>query len=185
MNNLHVLGTDSSCATRLLSQGIAQLVSRRARLDASDDPRRIFKVSVEAAAAAGLVGAKRVLDSTPLCDAVATMDTVTRIRSALRGLLRVADDGLEAELRAVVTSGDDYATAAKPQIDWDDPDAREALIDSRAGDAFACLALLDGSDLAPLRLGRPLNWWPRWWAKTWRRPTRAPSASLAVSPRTG
>jgi hypothetical protein len=123
------------------------LVDMRARLDASTDPRRIFKVTVEAASAAGLVGAKRVLDSTPLYDAVATMDTITLIRSAIRSLLRVADDELEVELRAVLTSGDDYATAAKPQIDWDDAEAREALIDSRAKDAFACLALLDGRQL--------------------------------------
>ena len=47
------------------------LVDMRARLDASEDPRRIFKVTVAAASAAGLVGAKRVLDSTPLYDAVA------------------------------------------------------------------------------------------------------------------
>jgi hypothetical protein len=105
-------------------------------------------VTVEAASAAGVVGAKRVLDSTPLYDAVATMDTVTLIRSAIRGLLKVADDALAAGLRSVLSSGDDYATAAKPQIDWDDPEAREALIDSRAKDAFACLALLDGRELA-------------------------------------
>ena len=37
--------------------------------------------------AAGLVGRRRVLDSTPLYDAVATMDTITLIRSAVRGLL--------------------------------------------------------------------------------------------------
>lgn len=123
------------------------LVDMRARLEASDDERRIFNVTVEAAGAAGLVGAKRVLDSTPLYDAVATMDTITLIRSAVRGLLRVADDGLEAELRAAMTSGDDYASSAKPQIDWDDADARDALIDSRAKDAFACLAVLDGRDL--------------------------------------
>ncbi len=67
------------------------LVDMRARLDASASPRRIFEVTVEAAGAAGLVGHKRVLDSTPLYDAVATMDTVTLIRSAIRGLLRVAD----------------------------------------------------------------------------------------------
>lgn len=124
------------------------LVDMRARLDASDDPRRIFRVTVEAAAAAGLVGARRVLDSTPLYDAVATMDTITLIRSALRGLLRFADDELEGELRSVITSGDEYATAAKPQIDWDDGDARAALIDSAARDAFACLAVLDGRDLS-------------------------------------
>lgn len=123
------------------------LVDMRARLDASEHPRRIFEVTVQAASAAGLVGAKRVLDSTPLYDAVATMDTITLIRSALRGLLRVAGGDLEAELRAVLTSGDDYASAAKPQIDWDDPDERDALIDSRARDAFACLAVLDGREL--------------------------------------
>jgi hypothetical protein len=50
------------------------LVDMRARLDASADPKRIFRVSKEAASAAGLVGARRVLDSTPLYDAVATMD---------------------------------------------------------------------------------------------------------------
>jgi Transposase domain (DUF772)/Transposase DDE domain len=126
----------------------AVLVDMRARLAKSADPRRIFAVTLQAASAAGLVGAKRVLDSTPLYDAVATMDTITLIRSAVRGLLRVADDVLEAELRAVLCSGDGYADAAKPCIDWDDPAAREALIDSRARDGYACLALLDGRRLS-------------------------------------
>ncbi|EQD46869.1 transposase IS4 family protein, partial [mine drainage metagenome] len=48
-----------------------------------------------------------------------------------------------------MTSGDDYASAAKPQIDWDDKDAQADLIDSRAKDAYACLAHLDGSELGP------------------------------------
>jgi hypothetical protein len=120
------------------------LVDMRARLAASQYPKRIFRVTVEAASEAGLVGVKRVLDSTPLYDAVATMDTVTLIRSAIRGLLRVADDVLVVELAAVLTSGDDYVSAAKPQIDWDDSEARDALIDSRARDAYGCLVLLDG-----------------------------------------
>jgi hypothetical protein len=123
------------------------LVDMRARLAASKSPRRIFEVTLAAASAAGLVGAKRVLDSTPLYDAVATMDTLTLIRSALRGLLHVADAELEAELRAVLVSGDDYASTAKPQIDWDDKQAREQLIDSRARDAHGCLALLGGRKL--------------------------------------
>ena len=45
---------------------------------------------------------KRVLDSTPLYDAVATMDTITLIRSAIRSLLSVADEALEGELRDVL-----------------------------------------------------------------------------------
>jgi DDE family transposase len=89
-----------------------------------------------------------VLDSTPLYDAVATMDTVTLIRSALRGLLALAEGDLAAELRAALSSGDDYASNGKPQIDWDDRAAREELIDSRARDGFAVLVLLDGRELA-------------------------------------
>ncbi len=87
------------------------------------------------------------LDSTPLYDAVATMDTVTLIRSALRGVLAVADPPLRAQVRAALGSGDDYATLGKPQIDWDHPAAREQLIDSRARDGFAVLALIDGREL--------------------------------------
>jgi hypothetical protein len=123
------------------------LVDFRARLDRSTDKRRIFDRSVEVANQAGLVGAKRVLDSTPLYDAVATMDTITLIRSAIRGLLKVADAVLEAQLRGLIRSGDDYAGSAKPQIDWDDPAAREELIHSRAADGFALLAHLDSHQL--------------------------------------
>src|SRR4051794_38449648 len=88
------------------------LVDMRARLAASERPDRIFEVTLAVARAAGLVGRRRVLDSTPLYDAVATMDTVTLIRSAIRGLLKVADAGLAAELAGVLTSGNDYASAA-------------------------------------------------------------------------
>ena len=123
------------------------LVDMRARLANSKQPRRIFDATLAAAASAGLVGAKRVLDSTPLYDAVATMDTITLIRSAIRSLLGVVDDVQGDDLRAVMTSGDNYLTTAKPQIDWDDEASREALIDSRAKDAYRCLALLDGKTL--------------------------------------
>lgn len=125
------------------------LVDMRERLRRSEHPDRVFEATLEAGRAAGLVGRRRVLDSTPLYDAVTTMDTVTLIRSALRGLLRVADAALESELRGVLRSGDDYASAAKPQIDWDDRAARESLIDSRARDGYACLALLHDRTLAP------------------------------------
>ena len=119
----------------------------RARLAASKDPRRIFRVALDAASAAGLVGSKRVLDSTPLYDAVATMDTITLIRSAIRGLLKAAGPELTAELRAVLRSGDEYRSNSKPQVDWDDSAARAELIDSRARDGYALLAELDGRTL--------------------------------------
>ena len=123
------------------------LVDMRARLARSDRPDRIFDAVLDVARRAGLVGRKRVLDSTPLYDAVATMDTVTLLRSAIRGLLTVAGTGLAGDLRGVISSGDDYATAAKPGIDWDDEAAREELIDSRTRDAMAMLARLEGLEL--------------------------------------
>lgn len=123
------------------------LVDMRARLAASARPERIFEVTVAAARQAGLVGVRRVLDSTPLYDAVATMDTVTLLGAAIRGLLKVAQEALGAELRGVLASGDDYASLAKPQIDWDDQAARAALVDARARDAHAVLKLLQGRPL--------------------------------------
>jgi IS5 family transposase len=125
------------------------LVDMRERLRHSVAPNRIFDVTRDAAKEAGLVGRKRVLDSTPLYDAVATMDTVTLIRSAIRGVLKVAEPELAAQVRDAMKSGDDYATSAKPQIDWDDPAARDTLIDSRAKDAYGVLLLLDGRELGP------------------------------------
>lgn len=124
------------------------LVRTRMRLRASDDPDRVFRVSREVAAEAGLLGVKRVLDSAPLHDAVATQDTVMLIRSAIRGLLRAADADTAAELRGVLGRGDDYATAGKPACAWDDAAAREALIDALVRDGLAALRLLDGRRLA-------------------------------------
>jgi hypothetical protein len=123
-------------------------VDMRERLRGSKRPDRVFEIALETAKAAGLVGKKRVLDSTPLYDAVATMDTITLIRSAIRNLLKL-DDVLAKELRSVLISGDEYASAAKPQIDWDDKEAQAELVDSRARDGYAALVLLEGRELDP------------------------------------
>jgi len=123
------------------------LVDMRARLDRSERPRRIFEVSLDAARRAGIMSARRVLDSTPLYDAVATQDTVTMIRSAVRQLLAAADRALEVELRGVLRRDDDYRSGGKPVCDWDDKAAREQLVADLAADGFACLDVLEGRDL--------------------------------------
>lgn len=125
------------------------LVDMRERLRASENPDRIFASALAVASEAGLVGRKRAVDSTPLYDAVATMDTVTLIRSAIRSLLRVVDRTLAEQLRAAMSGRDDYASVAKPVIDWEDHSAREGLIDGCAKDARAALAVLDGRELDP------------------------------------
>ena len=122
------------------------LVDMRERLRGSERPNRIFEAALEMAKGAGLVGRKRVLDSTALYDAVATQDTVTMIRAAIRGVLRVAGD-LEPELRAALTRDDSYESAGKPVCDWSDEAAREAIVDALAKDGYALLLLLDGKQL--------------------------------------
>jgi hypothetical protein len=122
------------------------LVDMRARLARSGRPGRIFEVTLDAARQAGLVGRRRVLDSTPLYDAVATMDTVTLVRSAIRGLLRAAEGELAGQLRGALRRDDDYAAAGKPACDYDDGAARAELVDALARDARALLEVVDGQE---------------------------------------
>jgi len=124
------------------------LVDMRARLARSGRPTRIFERTLEVAKGAGLLGVRRVLDSTPLYDAVATMDTVTLVRSAIRGVLAVSGDR-EPALRSVLRRDDDYRSGGKPAADWDDADARAALVDALARDGKAVLTALEGEPLLP------------------------------------
>ncbi len=123
------------------------LVDMRARLAGSERPDRVFEVVLETARQAGLVGRRRVLDSTCLYDAVATMDTVTLVRSAVRGLLAVCPSGLEGELRGLLARDDDYVSAGKPVCDYDDEAERDALVDALATDARTLVGALDGREL--------------------------------------
>jgi hypothetical protein len=130
------------------------LVGVRNRLRKSNRPRRMFEDVKTVARAAGLLrGRNRVLDSTPVYDAVATQDTVTQLRAVIRKLLMVAvregETGLAAAVRAVLTRDDDYVAAGKPPCDWDDKAAREDLVDALVRDCLAVLGVLDGRDLSP------------------------------------
>ena len=130
------------------------LVGQRNRLRASARPRRLFEdTKVVAREAGALKGRARVLDSTPIYDAVATQDTVTQLRAAIRKLLVVLDSAgsvLAARVRAVLERDDEYATAGKPPCDWDDRGAREALVDALVHDARAALSVIDGEALSGL-----------------------------------
>ena len=128
------------------------LVGVRNRLRGSARPRRLFEdVNVVARSAGLLRGRVRVLDSTPLLDAVATQDTVTALRAAIRRLLagldRAGMGALAGRVRAALRRDDDYASVGKPPCDWDDPAARELLVDGLVRDALAAVAVLAGEVL--------------------------------------
>jgi hypothetical protein len=127
------------------------LVGQRNRLRASARPRRLFEdTKVVAKQTGAMKGRARVLDSTPVYDAVATEDTVTQLRASIRKLLGCLDQAsspLAREIRDALSRDDDYATPGKPPCDWDDRTAREALVDDLVRDCLAALAAIDNKEL--------------------------------------
>jgi hypothetical protein len=133
------------------------LVGQRNRLRSSARPRRLFEdTKVVAKETGALKNRARVLDSTPLYDAVATQDTVTQLRAAIRKLLAALDQAsssLAEAVRAALLRDDEYATVGKPPCDWDDKAAREALVDALVRDAVAALGVIDGEELPAGAMG--------------------------------
>jgi hypothetical protein len=164
------------------------LVGQRNRLRASERERRMFEdTKVVAQEVGAMKGRARVLDSTPVYDAVATQDSVTRLRAAIRKVLMVLDDtdpALAGLVRPALGRDDDYASPGKPPCDWDDGDARAALVDDLVHDCLSGLAVLDGKSLTGLARSAAdlLAWWP---ARTWPKTMTGCSASCAGWPPIG
>ena len=121
----------------------------RRRLADSERPRRIFEVVGQVVAQTGVLAGKtrRALDSTVLDDAVATQDTVTQLIAAIRRVARVVPGA--AQVIAEQCTGHDYAQPGKPAIAWNDPDAREQLVDALVSDAHRLLGHLPEQELDP------------------------------------
>ncbi|MDI3313316.1 MAG: transposase [Mycobacterium sp.] len=125
------------------------LVYWRKRIAASDQPDRVFDAVARVIAETGLLRGrrKRCVDSTVFDDAVATQDTVTQLVAAMRKVARLVP-GAQSVIERVAKL--DYSKAGKPDIDWDDPVAKQGLVSDLVNDATAVLAELAGPD-APAR----------------------------------
>ena len=125
------------------------LVYWRKRIAASDRPDRVFDAVAEVIAETGILRGKRrrCVDSTVFDDAVATQDTVTQLVAAMRKVARLVPGAKEVIARVARL---DYAKPGKPDIDWDDPEAKANLVSDLVNDALAVLAELTGPD-APRR----------------------------------
>ena len=128
------------------------LVGVRNRLRASDRPKRFLDDTRVMARESGVMRNRvRVLDSTPIYDAVTTEDTITQLRAAVRKMLAVLRHDypvLAVAAKAACRRDDDYSTPGRPPCDWDDRAAKEALVDGLVRDARAVLDVLDGEILA-------------------------------------
>ncbi len=119
------------------------LVYWRRRIAASERPDRVFDAVAEVIAQAGILRGrrKRCVDSTVFDDAACTQDTVTQLVAAMRKVARVVPGAGEV-IAAVCRLG--YSKPGKPPIDWDDPQAKQALVSDLVNDALAVLGALAG-----------------------------------------
>jgi len=119
------------------------LVYWRKRIAKSERPDRVFDAMAEVIAETGILRGrrKRCVDSTVFDDAVATMDTVSQLMAAMRKVARVVP-GAAGVIAGVCQL--DYSRPGKPDIDWDDPQAKESLVSGLVNDALAVLAELTG-----------------------------------------
>ena len=125
------------------------LVYWRRRIAASDRPDRVFDAVAQVVAETGMLRGrrKRCADSTVFDDAVATQDTVTQLVAAMRKVARLVP-GAKSVIERVAQL--DYSKPGKPDIDWDDADAKQNLVSDLVTDALAVLGELCGQD-APHR----------------------------------
>lgn len=123
------------------------LVYWRRRLAASSRPHRVNDAVRKVVEETGVLRGRRrrAVDSTILDDAVATQDTVTQLVSAVRRVAREVP-GAAAVIAAQCT-GHDYSRPGKPQADWDDPAAKDALVSALVNDANAVVAAFEGRQL--------------------------------------
>jgi hypothetical protein len=124
----------------------SSLVYWRKRIAKSERPHRVNDAVRKVIGQTGILkGRRRAVDSTILADAVATQDTVTQLISAVRRVARELPGA--AEQIAQVCTGHDYSRPGKPKIDWDDPQAKDALVSALVNDANALVAALQGAEL--------------------------------------
>jgi hypothetical protein len=125
----------------------SSLVYWRKRIAKSKRPHRVNDAVKAVVEQTGILRGRRrrAVDSTILADAVATQDTVTQLVSAMRRVAREVPGA--ADQIAAVCTGHDYSVPGKPKIDWDDPEAREALVSALVNDANAVVAAFGGAEL--------------------------------------
>ncbi len=113
----------------------------RAALIRNGKAREVFERFVHLAVKAGLIkgNAQQVIDSTHVLGAGAVQDTYMLIRSAIRKLLKVVGrrQGMREKLAGLLSG--DYSEKGKPDIDWENAEAREKLLNEMFKDSRTLL----------------------------------------------
>jgi hypothetical protein len=134
------------------------LVEFRARLVKAGMDGWLHQRLVGVAKQAGVIGHRRVVDSTGIADSVVTQDTVSLIRSAIRRCLGLLEEIAPDKAQACRPSlaRDDYDREGKPEICWASEVERQALVNDLFADAcrviIACGGISDPRLVAEVKL---------------------------------
>lgn len=113
----------------------------RARLLLHQKEGTTFEETVKTARNLGLLSEEvaEVVDSTLVLGAGAVQDTYTLLRSAMRQMLKTLHKRADAPKLSELLKRKDYGEEGKPDIDWNDPAARQALLNEFVQDARTVL----------------------------------------------
>jgi transposase len=125
----------------------------RSRMVLSDADNKLFEATLAKAVKAGIFKGKltAIIDSSPVHGAGAVADTYELIRGFLAKVVRAAGKRLSAE-----TAGSaEPLCGAKPDIDWQDPEARKAHLGELVAAARAVVA--EVADLTDVEVREPAD----------------------------
>jgi transposase len=134
------------------------LVEFRARLVKVGMEGWLHQRLVGVAKRAGVIGHRRVVDSTGIADSVVTQDTVSLVRSAVRRCLSRLEqvDPQRARACRLSLARDDYGREGKPEICWASAEERRGLVNDLFTDAcrviIACGGISDPALVAEVKL---------------------------------
>jgi transposase len=113
----------------------------RARMVLHDADAKLFEATIAKAVEAGVFKGKltAIIDSSPVRGAGAVADTYELLRKSMGRLARALGGRIDKDLAARVLAD----AAAKPDIDWQDPAARQSHLETLV---LAAIDLLDAAD---------------------------------------
>lgn len=123
----------------------------RTRLLVNEQQKLVFERFLRLAKEAGIVkdGSLQIIDSTNILGAAAVKDTYALIKTAIQKLLAISHKkrGQASQNSKDLLLQLDYSKKTKEEIDWNDPHARQQLLQSLVDDSHALLETVSDREL--------------------------------------
>lgn len=124
----------------------------RSRLLTNDKQKFVFERFINLAKESGIVkeNGMQIIDSTHILGAAAVKDTYTLIKSAIQKLLKISrkQNGKAANRFEKLSLFIDYNQKDKEDIDWNDPMARQELLNKLVKDSRSIMEAFKETDLS-------------------------------------